>query len=676
MEAPFPRAAYHNEWLLTNRRGGYALGFGNMINERKYNGLLVAGLAGLARVHVLASLEEQVEWQGARLFLDSHHYPDTIYPQGFEHIVKSWPRPYPSVLYSSYPASNYLLILKEIFFFQDDNGVVVKYTNLGPEALSLTIRPRFSLRDHHQVNPPGLWDQVGRTRTADNNAFTLRRAGVGVVAAGLCERGTVVERDIVFRHVFLPYEASRGYEATEDLYCPAEMRFVLNPGQSNRLVFTAKPENQPAPDPLSGADEAERFYRRQPLPADHPLKLKGDVLGRILFDQKLFSHKEYFRILTLAAEDFLTGDDIVAGYPWFGSWSRDSLICLSGLRYVPGGQRLALRLLRKYGRVIKDGLLPNTFGEGGQGLNYHAADSPLWYVLRCWEFAPRDKGLLGRSAQVVLNYMFNQDLPIFLDDDGLVNLRPGRWALTWMDAVIYDQPVTPRWGKPVEINALWYNALMALLETARAQGLEDSDALAADGFRTSLAELAELAGRVRRGLADFVGPDYLADRIDKSGPVFEIRPNAILALSLPFDWLDRGQMAHVFRRAEAELLTPYGLRSLTPHHPAFKNKYLGNQKQRDLSYHQGTVWTWLLLPYARVYLKLHRDDLGPQDLIKDLTGLIWTFRDGFLKGNLASVAEIWDGLQPAIPKGCPAQAWSVMALLEIEHLIAELEDLA
>ncbi len=674
MGGVFLRAAYHHEWLLTNGRGGYALGFGNFLNERKYNGLLVAGLDGFKRVHVLASLEEAVEWRGARFHLDANHYPDTIHPQGYRHIVKSWPRPYPSALYSADPVNPDFLILKELFMIAGVNAVVVKYTNLGAFPINFTIRPKLTLRDHHTVSRPGRWEAEEVEIEFHGDSFSVYKPGLEDEVWGYTESGGMADNRIVFRNVFYPLEAARGYEAVEDLLSPADIHFRLTPGASNRLVFSLGRLEEA----VVRAEAAEADYRRLPLPADHPERLKGqpDWLSLIRFNEPVFSHGEYRRILEGAAADFLTEGDCLAGYPWFGPWGRDSLIALSGIRLLKGGRRLAVRILKKYGRAIRNGLLPNTFGEGGQGLNYLSVDAPLWFVLRSFEIAPRDKELFARAGKIVLNYLFNQDLPFFAAEDGLIELREGPWALTWMDAKVYDEPVTPRFGKPVEINALWFNALNGLLKMAEAQGLKGGARLAARPYSISCRDLEDLAGHVKRGLAGFVGDDYrddyLADRIDASGPVFEIRPNAVIAAGLPFEPWARDVQAMVLETARRELLTPFGLRSLNVGHPAFKNKYLGGQKQRDLAYHQGTVWAWPLAYLARLHLRVHGDK-PKRKLIKDLSALIWRFRDGFLKDQIASVAEIWDGLEPTIPKGCPAQAWSVMAVLEIEHLIDGLE---
>ena len=336
---------------------------------------------------------------------------------------------------------------------------------------------------------------------------------------------------------------------------------------------------------------------------------------------------------------------------------------MGGLKYLPQGSStkgsgLAGKILKKYGGALHRGLLPNTFGEGGAGQNYDSVDAPLWYVLRALEYAPWDPFCFQTASRIVLHYMQDPSLPFFMDQDGLIEIRRGHLALTWMDAKVYNVPVTPRWGKPVEINALWFNALNALREMAKTQKAKE---ISGEGLHCGLSELDRLIEKVHRSLQKFTGDSYLADTLEGDEPVWDLRPNAVIAVSLPFDFLGISVLQKIWETAREQLWTPYGLRTLDPNHPAFKQKYIGNQKQRDLAYHQGTVWPWLLLPMARLAKKINQE--------QELHQMVWAFREGFMRGEMASVAEVWDGIDPVWPKGCPAQAWSVFALLEIESLL-------
>ncbi|MDO8644239.1 MAG: glycogen debranching enzyme N-terminal domain-containing protein, partial [bacterium] len=441
-----PRAVANREWILTNRLGGYALGFGDGINKRKYNGLLIASSPTLQRTHLLASLEEGIDFQGESFRMDSSYYPGCIYPEGYHVLVQAWLRPAPGFVYSFTPHDQEEIRLqKEIFLVEGQNAVVVRYLNLGKEEIRMTVRPKLTLRDHHHVNPSGTWDALPPTTEVENNSFHTRRAHHPAEIYGYLEEGEIFRETVIYRSVCYPLEGMRGYEATEDLVAPVRLQFSLRPRKETFLVFSAVPLK----DPFRQARQAEKRYRKLP---------KGD----------------YPKILSFAAQDFLTSTgEVIAGYPWFGSWARDTLISLSGIKFLPEGKKEGVRLLKRYGHFLKKGLLPNTFGEGGEGLNYDSVDAPLWYVLRCYEQAPRDPELFEKMSEVVLSYYHETGHPFFMDEDGLVTIRPGPQALTWMDARVFEGPVTPRWGKPVEINALWWNALSALREVCRLQNKKE-----------------------------------------------------------------------------------------------------------------------------------------------------------------------------------------------------------
>ena len=668
MKSASLRVTSDREWLLTNGLGGYSLGFGNMMHKRKYNGLLIAADSNQKRFHLVSSIEEKVERGSGFFYLDSNHYTNCIYPEGYRHILKSWLRPYPGALYSSLPANDETIIFKEIFLCKGLNAVVVKYTNLGRSHISIVARPKLTMRDHHIVNKAGVWDRISTNMEFGESLFRVRREDNGIETFGYVKGGNILEEPTIYRSVYYPVEAIRGYDSVEDLFSPARIVLDIVPGSSSTIVFSDKD----IPDVWSKAAEAEAYYKSLPLPADHP-EVTAIVESSELAEETLhsFDFNSYSKMLGLMCEDFvLDGDDIIAGYPWFGAWGRDTMISLSGLKYLEGGKNKALSILKKYGRKIKIGLLPNTFGEGGEGLNYDSVDAPLWYVVRSYEFAKDDKELFKNCQNIVLNYMYADELPFHLSDDGLIEIKRGDWALTWMDAKVYGTPVTPRYGKPVEINALWFNALCAVREMAKGLGIKK---LSAGGRKCPLSQIDELIDKISNSFEEFVGEDYLADRIEDGRPIWEIRPNAVIALSLPFDLVGRDVMERVWKKAKAKLLTPYGLRSLDPTHPAFKQKYVGNGKQRDLAYHQGTVWTFPLLPFAELTTKIYGGVWSNDDIHKEISRYVWVFRDAFFKGEMASVAEIWDGLDPYFPKGCPAQAWSAFAIMEIEQILAGLK---
>lgn len=656
------RTGSDTEWILTNNLGGYALGFGNLINKRKYNGLLISSNKDFERMSILSGIEEKVEFQSTYFFLDSNHYANCIFPNGFKHIVKTYLRPYPLFIYSSTPKDENYIILKEIFLIQKKNAVIIKYSNLSSESFRLILRPKFSMRSHHHINKPGIWDGLSLEKEMNNGMMALTRPDNKCRAYIYTNEDNIIDTNIIYRSVYYPVEAMRGYDSVEDLISPARVEYSLPPKSSVCLIVsTEKIDN------LSKViAETESFYKGFPLPKNHPFSKECHDLLSNASDSEAFDYVSYRKILEMAARDFLVeGDHIIAGYPWFGAWGRDTMISLEGALFLKEGKSLAARILKRYGSHINNGLLPNTFGEGGEGLNYDSIDAPLWFVLRCYDSGLMNDEYLEYCRDIIQSFTSTDHKTFFVDKDGLIEIRSGNHALTWMDAKVYNNPVTPRNGKPIEINALWFNALCAYKEMLKAQS--KTKALES---KMSITDLDKMIEKVKSSLLNFFYEEFLADRIENGNLIKEIRPNAITALSLPFDFLDRAKLKTIWKVAKDRLLTSYGLRTLSPDNPAFKQKYIGSQKLRDFAYHQGTVWAYLLLPYAKLTAKVFQENI--ESMEREITNCIWKLRDLFLKGEIASVAEVWDGYDPYFPKGCPAQAWSVFALFAIENILDNL----
>jgi predicted glycogen debranching enzyme len=655
------------EWVLTNGLGGYALGFGNMVNKRKYNGLLIASDSSLVRTHILSSLEESISQKGMQFFADANHYPNCIYPQGYTHIVNTWLRPAPCVLYSSAPPNDDCIMTKEIFMSDGKNAVTIKYRNCGKSPFTIELKPKFSLRNSHHVNPSGSFaDEASTGFENRHTSFRIWRTGGGPEAFLFISSGEIIPDRAIYSSVYYPLEASRGYDSVEDLISPARIRVTLNPSESFYLLTST----EDLKDAMGETMLAENRYKTLPLPTDHPDKIAPLNFLAAPPAKSVFSlsQKDYLKTLEFACKDFiLQNNDLIAGYPWFGAWGRDTLISMSGLSNLEHGPQIAIGILKKYGKDIHEGLIPNMFGEGGIGTNYDTVDAPLWYVLRCREFAKENKELFAKACQIVLCYMNSENHPFHMDTDGLINIRPGNQALTWMDAKIYNEPVTPRWGKPIEINALWYNALSSIIELAK--NFKERD-IRFGPYKSSIKDISSLAEKVKKSMEAFSGPRYPADRIEQGIPIWEIRPNAVIAMSLPYDFANPAEIERTFEVARDKLLTPYGLRSLSPDHPAFKQKYVGNARQRDLAYHQGTVWAFLMLPFIKLAKKVFSARGKDALFQKEASRYIWHLRNSIMNGEAASIAEIWDGVDPYLPKGCPAQAWSVFALFEAEHISA------
>ncbi|MBT9146655.1 hypothetical protein B9J77_05015 [candidate division NPL-UPA2 bacterium Unc8] len=679
------------EWILSNSAGSYALGPANLINHRKYHGLLIASTPDLRRMHLVSSIEERIEAEGrASFFLDSSNYSNVVYPQGYKHMVKYFLRPFPAFLYSTIRPSDEVLILKFIQMHPLSNATVIRYRNLGKVPLRLILRPKFTLRGHHTVNQPGYRDSAAyRSELKDRTAKIANEEGE---AFAFSSTGSMESDPIIYRQVLYPSEIIRGYEGAEDIFSPFRVTVELYPGEEQGLVFADKEEKNFE----RMIEETEKRYQTYPLPLNHPLLFKNHPRKILMnlppkgnkltqaeacgyqkgnsYRLNIFEYKEYLRVLEQAMREFLAGDDLIAGFPWFSAWGRDAMISLEALKHFEGGTDLAYRILKKYGENMENGIIPNTLGEEGVGQNYDTVDASLWFGLRVLESREKFTSsaraeLLRDVVEVIGNYLLNPSLPFHVDfEDGLISIYPHTGlGLTWMDAKVDGQPVTPRYGKPVEINALWYNLLKLFLPVAMKEGIEE---IPCGDRNISLSGLKSLAGKAGKSLKLFFTGEGFADRIENGRLIMELRPNYIIALSLPVSIFSKEEMSIGYRIAGEKLLTPYGLRSLSPGQPAFRSKYMGNQRMRDLAYHQGTVWVWLLLPLAKVAAKIYRKDKNK--LKGELNKLICSFRDGFMKGKIASLPELYDGRDPHFPKGASAQCWSVAAVFLIEKNIEEL----
>jgi len=670
----------NHEWLLTNKIGGYALGTGNLINQRKYHGLLIAGDKNRNRNHLVAGMEILLEWRGETCYLDSTNYSSCIYPEGFLHLVKSWLRPYPIHLYSSLHHNNDILVRQEIMMADRENTVLIKITNLGHNSLNFLIRPKLTLRNHHETNPAGYWDNRNIDLQCNEQNFHARNNSLSLY--GLVQNGNIQPEKVVYRDCYYPWEAIRGYQGVEDQLAPVKISFSLLPGETNYILFTDDELNLENTGLSGKIAKIERKYRSLPLPVDYPAGNSSDnsLLEKLDYEDRImFDYNDYLSILEFSLLDFLIDDDVVAGYPWFGCWGRDTFIYLEALLNAEVSHRKCWKIIKSYASLLRNGLIPNMLTESSRELNYHSIDSTLWFVLRIYDLVNRVvnhklygyKTITGEAIeiieQVLTGLIEKRDNLFDIAENGLLYLTEEFATATWMDARVDEKGVTPRTGAPVEVNALFYNALCCYSEL---HNLHQKSTSSEDGLIDKVTELKE---KIKKSFSLFKIDGYLADRLEGEEPVREFRPNAIIATSLPFKLLSEEEIRVIFHTAERELATPYGLRTLSPSDYRFKKKYLGNQKERDAQYHQGTVWAWLLDPYVKTYYNSYKNTKSFAELQEEITKIINNLRQGYMKGHISSVAEVWDGLKPHFPKGCPAQAWSVAALYNIETLLTKLD---
>jgi predicted glycogen debranching enzyme len=666
---------HHHEWILTNKLGGYALGTGNLINQRKYHGLLIASDTSFNRSHLVAGIEEKVEWRGETIHLDSNNYSNCIYPEGFLHLVKPWLRPYPAFLYSALPHQDEILILKEVMMDEATNTTIVKYTNLGHHRMHFEFHPKFTMCQHHEVNSPGSLDYLGFESSINaqegSSTYSAKRLDNGVCVHGAILHGEIHPNRYVYYNVYYPWEVMSGYAGIGDQISLFQLDFDLRVGQSNYLLFS----DEPISDVQEMIKRIESRYADLPKPKDYPELPDSDntTLSSLDYgDNYLYKYEDYLKILEFALKDFVANDDIIAGYPFYGAWGRDTMVVLNALLHSAGNQELVERILGKYRRHIKGGLIPNMLAESGREANYDSIDATMWYIILLWKLGKIKhearfwKDAIALTEEILTAISNNFQYPFNLRKDGLIELNQDFAHGTWMDVRIDGKPVTPRAGAPIEINALWYNALCAYHAMCEA-----SNELCKEN-NPPLEPFDALKDKVLASMQKFWDGEFLADRLEGDKGIVEIRPNAIIALSLPWQIFDLGIMKQVLERTFSELYTYYGIRTLSPKDVRFRKKYYGTQRERDLSYHNGSVWAWLFGPFCGLYLKVYRTEKSDQEIAEALSSFIGTFRSSFMKGHIASIAEVWDGDAPHFPKGAPAQAWSVAALYNIETYISSL----
>ena len=438
-----------------------------------------------------------------------------------------------------------------------------------------------------------------------------------------------------------PVEEERGLDFEEDLFTPFELTYRLAEGQTAYIVATIEKKGAVNPEDLAARERARRReFERERDPARQALLISADSF------------------LARRGKDNLT---VLAGFPWFTDWGRDTMIALPGLTLTCGRFDVARKILLTFARYCDKGMIPNVFPDKGETPEYNTVDASLWFVVSAWKYwqASRDddgaRQLLPALADVVKFYKDGTRYDIHADGDGLITAGTPGTQLTWMDAKVDGYVPTPRHGKPVEINALWLNALLMLAEM--------EEKLARDIHSAVI--LRKLADQVA---ASFVKAfwnrdgNYLYDVIQGDVRDASVRPNQIFAVSLPYSPLDKTQQKAVLDVVTQQLLTPYGLRTLSPKDSRYCGKYTGNRWQRDCCYHQGTVWPWLIGPYCDAYAKVNGTGRVQR---KEIGKIIAPLLHHMEEAGLGSVAEIFDGNPPHRPVGCFAQAWSVSELLRV-----------
>jgi predicted glycogen debranching enzyme len=648
-----PNFLRDREWLVTNGLGGYASGTLAGMPSRKYHGLFVPNLAAPKGRHIMISrCDEFVTLAGKRIHLggaeftndrvvgDSHRYLKEF---RLDHRIAIW-------LFDLGDG----LIEKSIVMPHNQNTVCVRYRLLKGASVELHVRPYTSFRRHDEHPEQELTPTF--TLSVARNRHEIRRSDSSLVLRLAMQPGPApfVTDERAEHEFFYRVEHDRGDPHFESAFSPGYFTAQIDPDHSavfvasthsweslqfdGNAVFDAEVKRCESLLSLEPELAQDPFAEQLAMAADQFIVLPGSRL-----EESVLAQAEGSELRT-----------VIAGYHWFGDWGRDTMISLEGLTLCTGRYREAGAILRTFSHYVRDGLLPNLFPEGERQALYHTVDATLWYFHAIARYVETtgDRSLIPQLfpvlQSIVEHHLRGTHYSIHVDPaDGLIAAAADGYQLTWMDAKVDGWVVTPRRGKPVEIQALWYNALKYMSTWAQEIGAT------ATLYEEAASRVRETFNRrywnERRGcLFDVLdGPD---------GPDDALRPNQVFAISLGFPVLDERRWGPVVDIVFEELVTPVGVRTLGAEHPDYKPHYRGNLRERDAAYHQGTVWPWLIGHFIDAYLKVKHDPLGARRLLTH-------FEKHLLDAGVGSISEIFDAEEPFRPGGCVAQAWSVAEVL-------------
>ncbi|HLH62762.1 MAG TPA: amylo-alpha-1,6-glucosidase [Ktedonobacteraceae bacterium] len=673
------QAALDREWFVTNGLGGYAGSSIAGATTRSYHGLLVAALhPPVERTVLVTKIDEEVALpDGHVLKLGVNEYQDgTIDPQGYNYLERFALEG--DVACFSYTLENNLHLEKRIWMEYGQNTTYVQYmvhdlseNELNEVTLNLRLFPFCLYRDHHSTTQGSL-DWHFQVEVKGNSCCMRAYAGAQpywLIAGPVAK---FVPTDYWYWHLLHRRDRERGLPYLDDVYQPGVFHTQIAPGKRVTLVLSAE---EGAASEFGGSYhedavvEAHRRHSRRIRQlldiadrSTRSLAQQDPVRARLVIaaDQFIVARPEKRNEHSKETESFRLSPDrktIIAGYPWFTDWGRDSMISLSGLLLCTGRFSEARGLIKAFASYAQQGLIPNRFPDSGEAPEYNTADATLWmfHAIHSYIAMTGDwslvKDLYPTLSDIIDWHVRGTLYNIGIDpSDGLLHAGAPGVQLTWMDAKVNDWVVTPRHGKPVEINALWYCALGYMESWAIHLS---KDALEYGQLRSRVGENFALRFWYEDGgyLYDVVDVDGIAGKNDSS-----LRPNQLFAASLTRNLLSEEQIRSMFAKVTQYLLTPMGLRTLSPEDPAYRNHFNGNPEERDGAYHQGTVWPWLIGPYSDVYLRLHNDSAAIIHLLKPLLNHLWDF-------CLGTICEVAEPEPPFAPAGCYAQAWSVAELL-------------
>ncbi|MEM6628808.1 MAG: amylo-alpha-1,6-glucosidase [Bacteroidota bacterium] len=629
------------EWLETNGLGGYASSTLTCTNTRRYHGILVASLKPpVERVVLLSKLDERIVQKNQVYQLGMNEYQGGILdPKGNMYLQNFQRNLFPEFTYQV----NFIRLKKSILALHGENSTLIRYEVLAADQpFTLELVPLLGPRDFHSLNTDKVFPEIPNTHTKGSLKLELE-AGYPTLYIHATDSEFIAAPDW-YKHFEYRVEMERGQDALENLYNPGYFARELKEGDIlDVLVSTHNPQKRDI------GELYEREYKRRKKIVNF------DTTGD-LFVKKLL----------LAADQFLVqrgnkGMSIMAGYHWFSDWGRDTMISLPGLCLTTGKLEIARSIIRVFAEHVSEGMIPNRFSDYDEQPKYNNADATLWFFVAVYQYLQASNDwefVLGEILPVFKEILWWHDhgtrYQIHTEEDGLLYAGEQGVQVSWMDAKVGDWVVTPRIGKAVEINALWYNAwkIYGIL-------------LGGSGDECQAQEAFDRANAIRKSFFEtFWNPDKncLYDYVNGDYKDPAVRPNQLFAISLPFMLLDMNQARKVLRIVEDKLYTRVGLRSLAPDDPMYLHKYQGNQYKRDAAYHQGVVWSWLLGPFVDALVKV-KGEKGR----KQAFTVVENMKSHMGDAGMGSLSEIFEGEAPFAPKGCIAQAWSIAELLRVIH---------
>lgn len=649
--------AIKREWLITNGLGGYASSTVLGLNTRKYHGLLVAAIHSPRDRRVcLAKLDEEVNVGGETYQFGTNEFQNGVFPQGHRFLSRFSVSPFPKYFYTVKDVE----VEKNVFMPHGKNAVVVIYKVLNKSAFPVVFRifPLINWRHIHSVTNryeiPWEFVQMQRSKAVNLNVGATKSALLMEATSG-----RYFPTEGWLERLYYREEALRGESCLDDCYQPGyfEIDVPADKGEVFAIKVVADKDCVKAQEILAEMpriiNEIESLYWRE-------MRRRENLLTKFYGISGEFPAVDWLKWVVLAADAFIVGDvndeqrTVIAGYHWFEAWGRDTFVSLPGLLLVTGRFGDARKVFLTFKKYCKDGLVPNFISDSMGQPAYNSVDATLWffnavlqYLKYTNDFKFVEEQLWDTLRAAIEKYAKGTDFGICVDADGLLSHG---LQLTWMDAAVDGEPVTPRFGKAVEVQALWFNALKIgefLAKKCNENGESEKYAKMAEKARQNFVEAFWNSEK-----------NCLFDVISEHGKDASLRPNQIIAVALDFTMLDKVMGEKIVDVVHRELLTPYGLRTLAKSDPRYVGVYAGDRRSRDKAYHNGTVWPWLLGPFTTAFLKMkgYAEDWRKYALDHFLLPL---FTQQTLMAGLGTISEIFDGDSPHMPRGCIAQAWSV-----------------